>query len=166
MYNTQPKLCDPIQMLVMTELYGYNLTAIKQINTNVELETFLNTVRHHWILAAMEVGRALEEYIAHTMKRSRLRHHAQYRTDENWQKSADFSFIDREGGTVYFNVKNSTTSENSSSEGFRDSRNVLKWARYNSKKNETYWHTFPYIPGRKKLSEDGFRNYIMSEYEL
>lgn len=58
-------------------------------------------------------------------------------------------------------VKNSSTSENSSSSSVRDGTDISKWHRYHSKKGTTEWSNLPVEFRNFGMSEEGFRRWVI-----
>lgn len=67
-----------------------------------------------------------------------------------------------QGGTwKLLQVKNRSNSENSSSSRVRLGTSIEMWFRFHAYTGETRWNVFPDPELRTRLSEDGFRRYIV-----
>lgn len=58
-------------------------------------------------------------------------------------------------------IKNRSNSENSSSAAIRDNTPILKWFRSDARTGNCMWTNFPDAQLSKKLSEEGFKKFIV-----
>lgn len=157
--NTPPRKADPTQLFVMKKVFGHDMSEVQSLKTDTDYNEWLRVVRHHWKLSEQIVGGILEYYIAETLEPYGLVWHP-----EQAIEATDFSFLTEDGEKIQVNIKNSNTSENSSSMGYRELCEVIKWSRYNSHNGKTNWEKFPFPKGRELLSEEGFRKYLLKKY--
>lgn len=106
------------------------------------------------------IGWILEAYIAY------------YAEPEGWAWCSGelVRFVDfikpENGGWQLLQVKNRSNSENSASSSVRIGTPIQKWFRTFAATGKTNWEAFPDVSLRKKLSEDGFRTFIISCLKL
>ena len=119
---------------------------IEMINENLTQEEVNRMLTFHKQAMTLEtfIGHVLEEYIFETAR------------EYNWAfcwgeciKSVDFCKND---GTL-LQVKNSTSSENSSSSQVRNGTRIIPWFRRNSKTGDTYWPKLNDILGIAKKED-------------
>lgn len=124
---------------------------------NVKAEDLDNAINHHMQAMGAEnfIGWALEAYIAK---------HAE---PEGWAWCSGeiVRFVDfiRFDGTNWqmLQIKNRDNSENSASASVRDGTRIQKWFRTFAGTGKTNWENFPDISLRQKLSENGFRKFVV-----
>jgi hypothetical protein len=77
-------------------------------------------------------------------------------------KAVDFIKLLPSGDWCLLQVKNRDNSENSSSSAIRGGTTIEKWHRSFSKRDATNWGAFPDPVAKTKLSEDGFRAFVVA----
>ena len=77
-------------------------------------------------------------------------------------RAVDFIKPTGQGKWELLQVKNRSNSENSSSSRVRLGTDIRKWFRVYANNGRTNWESFPDAALRTRLSEEGFRNYIVS----
>ena len=76
-------------------------------------------------------------------------------------RAVDFIKPTDDGQWRMLQIKNRSNSENSSSSRVRLGTSIEKWFRIHASNGRTNWDDFPDVELRPRLSEDGFRDYIV-----
>lgn len=76
-------------------------------------------------------------------------------------RAVDFIKPEGNGNWRMLQIKNRSNSENSSSSRIRLDTHIEKWFRVYAKSGRTNWEAIPDFELRARLSEDGFRAYII-----
>ena len=101
------------------------------------------------------VGDLLEDYIE-----SKIAPLGWIRCHGNIVKSVDFLKQNNDGSTRLLQIKNGSTTENSSSDKIRKGTNIEKWYRRNPNNDKNNWVNFPDKEARSLLNEEDFQDFI------
>lgn len=102
------------------------------------------------------VGELLERYIA-----QELEPHGWVWASGSVLRAVDFIYPNSDGSFFLLQIKNRDNSENSSSKAIRDGTSIQKWFRTYSRRGGTNWENFPTKNPEEKLSEQGFRAFLI-----
>lgn len=121
-----------------------------------EVDTQRIKVEHQLSMAVEnKVGELLERYIGITLEA-----HGWTWCSGDFIKAVDMIKKNNDGTWVLLQVKNRSTTENSSSSAIRAGTEIKKWFRSFPTKTVTNWDAFPDEETRHLLSEDGFKAFV------
>ena len=135
---------------------------IKMMNPELPQEQVDSMLTFHQQAMTLEtfIGHVLEEYIFETAKK--------YEWANCWGECVSYVDFCKKDGTL-LQVKNSTTSENSSSSQVRNGTPIIPWFRRNSSTGKTYWPKLNDILGIKEdedaLDEEKFVEFAKKIFE-
>ena len=138
---------DPIGDLLLELLYNHN-----PLNKDKNYNLYQDRVK-----VQMQIGSLLELYV---LKKG---------LSNSWTivdqiiDKVDFVWIDR-SDYKFFQIKNGTSTENSSSKSNRESKGIDIWKRRNPSGKKFYWNEFP--DPQLNLSEEGFMEFTKYFVEL
>ena len=141
---------DPATSLVLEHFFNYKFNDLDRMKIE----------HQHSMSAENAVGGLLEEYIDSVSGQ-----YGWVQCCGRLVKSIDFIKKDV-NGWIQLQVKNRDNTENSSSAAVRDGTNIQVWKRTKSRTGETNWELFPDENLRSILSEDGFREFVVSKMSL